>query len=91
MARRPTSRHLAYWPESVRKPSGVRCGKSSSATKFIRRNAAWSMPRSSAAAWIMRSWKNIASVTRNEQRYATPPGALLVYTPRAVRCATGMS
>ena len=31
-----------------------------------------------AAACTMRSWKNIASVTRNEHRYATPPGALFV-------------
>ena len=32
-----------------------------------------------------------ASVTRNEQRYATPPGALLVYAPFATMCAAGMS
>jgi hypothetical protein len=82
---------LPYCPESVRKPNGVRCGKSSSRTKLRRRNSAWSIPRSSAAAWTIRSWKNIASVTRNEQRYATPPGALLVYMPRAVRWAAGMS
>src|SRR5487761_817290 len=61
MALRPTSRHFAYWPESVRKPNGVRCGNWSSATKLIRRNSAWSMPRSSAAAWTIRSWKNIAA------------------------------
>ena len=30
MAFSPTSRHLPYWPESVRKPNGVRCGKWSS-------------------------------------------------------------
>ena len=34
MAWRPTSRHLAYCPESVRKPNGVRCGKSSSLTRL---------------------------------------------------------
>ena len=68
IASSPTSRHLAYCPESVRKPNGVRCGKSSSRTKLTRRNSAWSIPRSSAAACTMRSWKNIASVTRNEQR-----------------------
>ena len=68
IAASPTSRHFAYWPESSRKPNGVRCGNWSSLTKFIRRNAAWSMPRSSAAACIIRSWKNIASVTRNEHR-----------------------
>ncbi len=67
-ARRPTSRHLRYWPESSRKPNGVRCGNMSSPTKFMARNPAWSMPRSVAAAWIIRSWKNIASVTRNEHR-----------------------
>ena len=44
------------------------------------------MPRSFAAACIIRSWKNIASVTRNEHRYATPPGDLFVYSPRAARC-----
>jgi len=42
----PTSRHLAYWPESVRKPNGVRNGNWSSETRLIRRNSAWSMPRS---------------------------------------------
>ena len=66
IASSPTSRHLPYWPESVRKPNGVRCGKSSSRDEVERRNSAWSIPRSSAAACTMRSWKNIASVTRNE-------------------------
>ena len=32
-----------------------------------------------------------ASVTRNEQRYATPPGALFVYAPSVTTCAAGMS
>ena len=30
-------------------------------------------------------------MTRNEQRYATPPGALFVYQPSATTCAAGMS
>ena len=34
----------------------------------MRRNSAASMPRSAVAAATMRSWKNIASVTRNEHR-----------------------
>jgi hypothetical protein len=39
----------------------------------------------------MRSIMCTASVTRNEQRYATPPGGLLVYTPSTVTCAAFMS
>ena len=30
-------------------------------------------------------------MTRNEQRYATPPGALFVYAPSVTTCAAGMS
>ena len=78
MASSPMLRHFSYCPESTRNPKGVRYGNCSSLRRLIRRNSAGSMPRSVAAAWMMRSWKNIASVTRNEHRYATPPGALLV-------------
>ena len=35
--------------------------------------------------------RNDASVMRNEQRYATPPGALFVYAPSATTCAAGKS
>ena len=38
-----------------------------------------------------RSIRYEASVTRNEQRYATPPGALFVYAPWPATCAAGMS
>jgi hypothetical protein len=42
------------------------------------RSSAGSTASSSASASTMRSTRYAASVTRNEQRYATPPGALFV-------------
>ena len=38
---------------------------------------------------IARSIAKLASVTRNEQRYAMPPGALLVKYASTSACATG--
>jgi hypothetical protein len=49
--------------------------------KFFIRNSAGSMPITRAASSASRSIVWTASVTRNEQRYATPPGALFVYAP----------
>ena len=46
--------------------------------KFFIRNSAGSMPIASAALSTSRSIVWTASVTRNEQRYATPPGGLFV-------------
>ena len=39
----------------------------------------------------MRSIRYTASVMRNEHEYATPPGALLVYTPVTWQCAARRS
>ena len=49
------------------------------------------MPISYAAFCTRRSIMYEASVTRNEHRYATPPGALFVYAPSADTCAAGRS
>ena len=46
--------------------------------KLIRRSSAASMFSLIASTSIMRLMKYAALVTRKEQRYATPPGALLV-------------
>jgi hypothetical protein len=46
--------------------------------KFFFRMSAGSIPSSYAAFCTRRSIRYEASVTRNEQRYATPPGALFV-------------
>jgi hypothetical protein len=46
--------------------------------KFLNRISAGSMPSSYAAVCTSRSMRKDASVMRNEQRYATPPGALFV-------------
>ena len=37
----------------------------------------------------IRSTRYAASVMRNEHAYATPPGALFVYTARTLQCAAG--
>ena len=66
-------------------------GNLSAGMKFLRRSSAGSIPSSYAAVWTSRSMKNDASVTRKEQRYATPPGALFVYAPSVTTCAAGMS
>ena len=39
----------------------------------------------------MRSTRYTASVIRNEQAYATPPGALFVYTPLTLQWAASRS
>ena len=49
--------------------------------KFCIRSAAGSFFSSSASTSTRRSIVNAASVTRKEQRYAMPPGGLLVYAP----------
>ena len=59
--------------------------------RFFIRSSAGSRSRCRASTSIIRSMKYDASVTRNEQRYATPPGALLVYTPSTATWAAGMS
>jgi hypothetical protein len=59
--------------------------------KFVIRNSAGSTPISYAAVCTRRSIRYEASVTRNEQRYATPPGALFVYAPSVSTYAAGMS
>jgi len=49
------------------------------------------MSSSYAAFETRRSIMYEASVTRNEQRYATPPGALFVYAPSALTWTAGRS
>jgi hypothetical protein len=39
----------------------------------------------------VRSTRYTASAMRNEHEYATPPGALLVYTPVTRQCAASTS
>ena len=59
--------------------------------KFFIRNAAGSMSSTRAASSTRRSIVWTASVTRNEQRYATPPGGLFVYAASTSTNAWGMS
>ena len=66
-------------------------GNWSFSMKFFSRNSDGSMPTSYAAFCTRRSIMYEASVTRNEHRYATPPGALFVYAPSATTCAAGRS
>ena len=53
------------------------------------RSSAGSIFSSSARQSITRSMRYTASVIRKEQAYATPPGALFVYTAVTLQCATG--
>ena len=55
--------------------------------KFLRRNSAGSIPSFFARMSTILSIVNAASVTRNEHRYAIPPGGLFVYTPSTSTCA----
>ena len=70
-------------------PVGEVYGNWSGWMKFLNRMSAGSMPSSYAAVCTSRSMRYDASVMRNEQRYATPPGALFVYAPRHITCAAG--
>ena len=65
------SRRRTPWPTSY--------GNCSGWMKLSSRNCDGSTPSSCAALSTRRSIRYEASVTRNEQRYATPPGALFVY------------
>ena len=55
------------------------------------RSSAGSASSSCASTSTSRSTRYTASVMRNEQAYATPPGALFVYTPVTAQCAASMS
>src|ERR1041384_831319 len=55
-------------------------GNRSGAMKFFIRSSAGSILSFCASTSTTRSMACTASVTRNEQRYATPPGGLCVYT-----------
>ena len=69
----------------------VSYGNCSGAMKLRIRSSTWSTPISIASAWTIRSTRYTASVIRNEQRYATPPGALFVYTALTFTCAASRS
>ena len=64
-------------------------GNCSGLSRFFIRRSAGSIFSSSARQSITRSMRYTASVMRNEQAYATPPGALFVYTAVTLQCATG--
>ena len=55
------------------------------------RNSAGSIFSSYASTSIIRSTRYTASVIRNEHAYATPPGALFVYTPVTLQAAASRS
>ncbi len=65
-------------PLSYSQPSAEWYGNLSGGMKFFMRSAAGSIFSSWASMSTIRSIAWTASVTRNEQRYATPPGGLLV-------------